>query len=133
MRKIGYAAGIEKQKIIIKVSIKLQAISILCCFVFLWFFFSLGLACSAVLGGLCSLIPNLSSIMWHFRHTGAQSAKKVLASIYLAEVIKFVLIICMLAIVYSISINKPLLSASGVLVGFIITYMSTLLMPIIAK
>lgn len=57
-------------------------------------------AMSALLGGLTSIIPNGLFVLVTHRHGGAQSAKKIMSSFYLGEVLKILLTATMFAVAF---------------------------------
>ena len=57
-------------------------------------------AMSALVGGLISIIPNGLFVLVSHRHGGAQSAKKIMSSFYLGEVLKILLTATMFAVAF---------------------------------
>ena len=57
-------------------------------------------AISALVGGLTSIIPNGALVLVSHRHGGAQSAKKIMSSFYLGEVLKMLLTATMFAVAF---------------------------------
>ena len=55
-------------------------------------------AMSALVGGLISIIPNSLFVLMTHRHGGAQSARNIMSSFYLGEVVKILLTATMFAI-----------------------------------
>ncbi len=55
-------------------------------------------AMSALVGGLISIIPNGLFILVTHRHGGAQSARKIMSSFYLGEVLKILVTATMFAL-----------------------------------
>lgn len=91
------------------------------------------MAASGIIGSLCAIIPNLCFAVYCFRYKGAQAAKKILASFFFAEALKFILVFSLLWISYSMAGDYKWLSPVGVLAGFIFLYVSILLLPLITK
>ena len=57
-------------------------------------------AMSALVGGLISIIPNSVFVLVTHRHGGAQSARKIMSSFYLGEVLKILLTATMFAVAF---------------------------------
>lgn len=133
MRKIGYAYSVEKQKILIKRSLRVQSVSMLIVFLVVFAGFGYELADSILFGGFCAIIPNLTFAVCCFRHQGAQSAKKIVANFYFAEMLKFFLVFLLLIISYTLATNVQWLDPVGILAGFIIIYASVILVPYVTK
>lgn len=126
--KTGYAYYYDKQKALVKHLVKLQFIVLL-----ITTFAGLILGCSlqkmgsVIIGALCAIIPNIYYAYYSFRYIGAINARKILNSIYFAETLKFTLVFCLLSISYSITYIDQL----GVLIGFIVMFISILFLPFI--
>ena len=126
LRRTGYAYHRAKQKELIKASIRLQ-IAVLTVLLIIVKTANLQDVLSVFIGGACALIPNIYYALYSFRYIGANQARKVLNSIYLAEAIKFILIICLLSISFSIKSLIP----SGILLGFIVVFGSLIILPVV--
>lgn len=133
MRKIGYARSIEKQQALIKKTVKLQCVVIIATVVILMVYFGAYMGRSVFIGGFCAFIPNVSFAIFCFRYRGAQAAKKIVTSFYLAEVLKFVLVFSLLIVSFSLVDYYTWLKPVGILAGFIIVYTSIIFMPKIAN
>lgn len=131
VRKTGYAYYQEKQQSLVKTIIKLQCLVLLLLLttVALVTSFNSSMVLSVLIGGLCAIVPNLYFAYFSFRYIGAKNARKVLNSIYFAEMLKFVLVVCLLSISYSI----PWLRPQGVLLGFLVLFSSMFILPLIKK
>ncbi len=128
-RKTGYAYYQEKQRLLVKTVVKLQCIALVLLVVITALMTSLEWSdvCSVTIGSLCAIIPNLYYAYFSFRYIGAKNARKVLNSIYFAEMLKFVLVVCMLCISYSIPGLNPL----GILFGFVVLFSCMFVLPLV--
>ena len=133
MRKTGYAYSVEKQKVLIRQSIKVQLISVSIIVIIMLMGQGYELAISSFVGGICAIIPNISFAYYCFMHNGAQSAKKIIGSFYFAEMLKFVLVFLLLIVSYTLAEHLVWLKSVGILVGFIATYTSVMLIPHFTK
>lgn len=93
------------------------------------------IACSLLMGSLCSVIPSVyfayRTLLYKFKVEG--NPKKFLANLLYAEIVKFLLIGCMLIASFGFAKKLDLLSVTGVLIGFIITYLSVLFAPLMNR
>jgi ATP synthase protein I len=133
MRKTGYAYHIDKQKALIKQSVKVQLVAISILFILMLFAFNCELAVSSLIGGICAIIPNISFALYCFKYRGAQSAKKIISSFYLAEMLKFILVFWFLIISYGLAGSVQWLKPIGILIGFIATYISVIFVMQVTK
>ena len=77
---------------------------------------------SASLGGLISLISNAYFAWKLFTHTGARAAERIVVNLYAAEGLKLLISGVGLAVAFIWLPTDP----TAVLVGFLITYLSSL-------
>jgi ATP synthase protein I len=59
------------------------------------------IAWSALLGGLIAIAPNIYFARWAFRFSGARAAQQVAHSFYIGEAGKFVITVCLFALVFA--------------------------------
>ncbi len=135
MVKVGYARVIEKRTKLLKTLVNTQFCFMIIIVVFGYLIFNIFIAGSLLVGSLCSVIPSVffsyRALLYKFKVEG--NSKKFLVNILYAEVIKFILISCMLIVSYKFTESLVWLSEIGILVGFILTYMSGLFAPLIVK
>ncbi|MBP9722347.1 MAG: ATP synthase subunit I [Gammaproteobacteria bacterium] len=132
-RAIGCAYYYDKQKKLIKSSIKFQFFVLLLLTIVISIFsggnlyklHNLNKLKSVIVGAFCAIIPNVYFAYCSFRFTGSRNARKVLNGIYFAEAIKFILVFCLLIIAYSI----PGMDKIGVLIGFVAVFISMIFFP----
>ncbi len=74
------------------------------------------LAKSILIGGLISVLPNAYFARMAFRHRGARAARAVSLSFKRGEAGKFVLTVCLFAVVFS---SVPSVNAGALFAGFI--------------
>lgn len=132
-KSIGYAYHQKKYSKLIKASIKLQIASALLISVVLLISSGAYMAYSAIVGAASAIVPNLCFAYFSFRHTGANKAKKILHSIYFAETLKFILVICLLVISNRYASVTGVLSNLGILIGFGTTFFSLIFLPRVTK
>lgn len=132
-QKIGYARSIEKRVELIKASAKIQLVSLLLVFIGSYFIVDSNFALSTIVGSLCAVLPNMVFAYHMFKHQGAQAADKILTSFYTAGFFKFILVLVLLTVSFINSSRLPWLKPIGILSGFIIVFLSVLLLPIIAN
>ena len=71
---------------------------------------------SILIGGLISVLPNAYFARMAFRHQGARAAREVSQSFKRGEAGKFVLTVCLFAVVFS---SVPSLKAGALFTGYI--------------
>lgn len=134
MNKIGYAQVREKQINIVLALLKAQLLACFIVVILSLLYVSTGFAGSVLLGAIASVIPNLYFAYYSFRPSRQSKASariNILANICLGECIKFVLVICLLVISFRLANEFAWLQAQGILIGFGVTYLSIVFVPVL--
>lgn len=77
-------------------------------------------ALSAVLGGVCAIVPGAVFAIRHFQQQGATVSRQILKGFYMAEVLKILTSIALITMTLLVFHVKPF--------GFLTTYILTIMM-----
>lgn len=84
-------------------------------------------ALSAVLGGVCAIVPGAVFAIRHFQHHGAAASRQILKGFYMAEVLKILTSIVLITMTLLVFHVKPF----GFLTTYILTIMTAWFAPLV--
>lgn len=133
MNKIGYALVRDKQVKTVLALIKAQLVTAVLVIIGCYWYSGFNLALSSGLGSVASVLPNLCFAYYSLRRQGASAKGSILANFFIGEFMKFALVICLLVTGYKMASSIGWLNPLGILIGFGVTYLSVLLVPLLVK